>query len=472
MSGTNVPSPTLGPAGIVVPPEAAVLAGVQADYNQAFGGNLNPGLSTPQGQLASSTAALIGQTDALFAFYVSQVDPAYAQGRMQDAIARIYFLTRLPAQPTVAQATCTGLAGAVIPTGALAQAADGNLYACTSGGTIPFGGAVVLAFACVQTGPIACPAASLTTIYQAVPGWDSITNAADGVLGNVVESRADFEARRAASVAQNSRGTVQAVQAAVLAVANVLDAFTVENPGASPLTVGGVTLIAHSIYVAAVGGADLDVATALWSKKPPGCDYNGNTTVTVTDSNSGYSPPLPSYSVTFERPASLTVWFAVTVANSAAVPANALALIQAAIIAAFSGADGGARARIGSTIYASRFYAGIATLGAWAQIVELQVGVMTAASVTGSISGVTLTVSAVGSGTLAVGQLITGTGVASGTFITALGTGSGGTGTYTVGISQTVASTTITAAAMVNSLTTNINQVPATAATNISLALV
>lgn len=66
-----------------------------------------------------------------------------------------------------------------------------------------------------------------------------------------------------------------------------------------------------------------------------------------------------------------------------------------------------------------------------------------AAKVTGSISGTTLTVSAVTSGTLYVGQTIQGTGVTAQTIITALGTGSGGTGTYTVSTSQTVASTTL-----------------------------
>ena len=67
-----------------------------------------------------------------------------------------------------------------------------------------------------------------------------------------------------------------------------------------------------------------------------------------------------------------------------------------------------------------------------------------ATSLTGSITGTTLTVTSVASGTVAVGQVITGTGVTAGTVITALGTGAGGVGTYTVGTSQTVASTTIT----------------------------
>ena len=66
------------------------------------------------------------------------------------------------------------------------------------------------------------------------------------------------------------------------------------------------------------------------------------------------------------------------------------------------------------------------------------------ASFTASISGSILNVTAVASGTLAVGQLLKGTGVSPGTFITAFLGGSGGTGTYMVNTSQTTASTTMT----------------------------
>lgn len=64
----------------------------------------------------------------------------------------------------------------------------------------------------------------------------------------------------------------------------------------------------------------------------------------------------------------------------------------------------------------------------------------------GSSSTTTLTVDSVTSGIVAIGQLITGSGVTPGTYITALGTGKGGAGTYTISISQTIgASTTLTA---------------------------
>lgn len=64
-------------------------------------------------------------------------------------------------------------------------------------------------------------------------------------------------------------------------------------------------------------------------------------------------------------------------------------------------------------------------------------------TITGSYG--TMTVSAVASGALAVGQIISGTGVTAGSVITALLTGTGGTGTYVVSPSQTAASTTISA---------------------------
>jgi hypothetical protein len=65
---------------------------------------------------------------------------------------------------------------------------------------------------------------------------------------------------------------------------------------------------------------------------------------------------------------------------------------------------------------------------------------------TGSIVGTTLTVTAISSGALALGQILSGSGVSAGTVITAFGSGSGGNGTYTLNNSQTIVSESMTAA--------------------------
>lgn len=64
--------------------------------------------------------------------------------------------------------------------------------------------------------------------------------------------------------------------------------------------------------------------------------------------------------------------------------------------------------------------------------------------VTGSISGTVLTVTAVTSGYLVIGSVLSGTNVTVGTTITSFGTGAGGIGTYNLSTSSTAASTTIT----------------------------
>jgi len=377
-SPSSVPKIQFTPAGLVIPAETDVLAGVQDDINAAFGGGLNPALETPQGQLASSQAAIIGDKNNEFALFVNQVDPQYAADRFQDAIGRIYFLTRKPATPTTVQATLGGIAGTVIPAGTFAQDTDGNTYALSGDATIGVAGTVDADFQNIQTGPIPCAAGTLTSVYQAIPGWDTITNAADGTMGSNVESRADFEYRRKNSVALNGKGTPQAIYAEVFALADVLDVYVKDNPANATVNTGATNfpIVAHSVFVAVVGGTDADVAAAIWRKKDAGCDYNGNTSVTVTD-DAGYSYPQPTYTVKFERPAALPVLFAVSLVDDSSLPADIVQRIKTAIIARFNGTDGTVRERIGSLILASRYYGAVVGVASNVSLISVLIGTVT-----------------------------------------------------------------------------------------------
>jgi Baseplate J-like protein len=475
MSGTtSVPSPVFGRTGVQTPAESDILTGVLADMSAALGGNLNTALSTPQGQLASSLAAIIGDAYNTFAFYCNQVDPAYASGRMQDAIARLYFLSRKPAIATTVTATCTGLPGVQIPAGATAQDTASNIYACVTGGTIGTSGSVSLSFVCLTTGPIPCPATTLSRIYRTIPGWDTISNPADGVIGQNAENRVAFEQRRQQSVAQNSIGTIPSIQGAVSSVPNVLDCYVTDNSTNSPETLDGVSLPPHSLYVCVSGGDPNAIATAIWSKKAPGCGYAGNTTVAVQDQSEGYQPPFPTYNVSFQTAAPLTLVVTVTLVNTSIVPSDAQAQIQAAILNAFVGGDGGPRARIGSTIYASRFYAPVATLGPWAQIISIGLGnsAAPAATFVGSISNGVLTVSSLLSGTVGLWQVVMGTDIPDGVEIIALGSGTGGTGTYTLNTTRSFSSQNMSSiASLSTTAVVGVAHVPTLSAANILVSL-
>lgn len=476
---TNVPAPTLGPTGFIAPTQQAILAGVQADFQAAFGGALNfTNQSTPQGQLAASMAAIIGSVDNIYLWYVSQVDPAYAVGRFQDAIGRLYNITRLPSTSTSLTVTCAGATGTVIPAGSLLQDTSGNLYASTAAATIAATGSVSVTFSAQIPGATAVPAT--VAIYQTIPGWDSAT-VVSGTIGSAVETSYAFEARRQLSLQKNANSTLQAIQGAVLAVPGVTDCYVTENWTTAPISVGGISVAANSVYISVAGTATAAaIAQAIWSKKAPGCGYNGATTFTVQDTSQP-APPYPSYPINWTTANPIQIGFKINIVSSALVPSNAATLIQNAIVSAFAGGDGGPKQRIGANVLASRFFSTVTALGSWAQIRTLTLGSLVdsapLALVTGSISGTTLTVTAVTSGTLSVGQFLcdaTGnnTNVLAGTTITALGTGTGGVGTYTVSVSQTVASQSIGAyTPNAGSTQMTITEMPSITAANVQVTV-
>jgi uncharacterized phage protein gp47/JayE len=387
---TNVPSPVFTPTGLVLPQEAAILAGVQQDYNAAFGGNLNPALNSPQGQLCSSTAAMIANGNTVFATFVNQVDPDTATGFMQDAIGRIYFMNRKGAVPTTVNLQCVGAFGTPIPVGALAQDTSGNIYSCTQAGNIPVGGSITLAFANIIAGPIACPPNTVTIIYRGINGWESVNNSAAGTIGANVESPAAFEYRRQQSVGINAQGSIPAIYAACFSVANVIDVFVTQNNTGAVIS-GPINnnpnstaypVAAHSVYVAVTGGAAQLVANAIWRATNIGAAYQtaagsaGATLVseTVTD-NSGYSIPVPAYTVNFINPVATPIFFAVTLAASALLPSNIHTLVQQAIIAQFTGGTPGSlRERIGAQVLASRYFGPVQAIGPEVSILTITIG--------------------------------------------------------------------------------------------------
>lgn len=496
---TSVPDIQWTETGIVLPTESAVLAGVQADQNAAFGGGQNPDLRTPQGQLATSTSAIIADKNSAIAQLTDQVDPDNATGFMQDAIGRIYFMNRKGAVATVVQQVCVGQAGTPLPAG-VAQVTDpsGNVYVCQASGTIPVGGSITLPFANIITGPIPAPANTVSKIYQAIPGWDTTNNPSDGVVGSLVESPAEFEFRRQNSVAANANGSIPAIYGEVFGVDGVIDCFVSENVGDDPVSgpINGnpnstnFTLVGHSVYVAVTGGLASDIAEAIWTKKNEGSNMNGNTTVTVFD-DSGYAFPQPQYSITFEIPTPTAFSLIVNIKNSASLPSTIRADVQNACVAQFNGVQGvaqangvipstsGGRVRIGSLLLASTFY-GPATScegpSVPVSVLTVFIGSIFAGTATLAISSNVLNVATVTSGSVTPGTVVTGTDIPSGTTIVKQLTGivTGGAGTYlmSAAATNTVGSPEAITGAGGTSQQIGIDQQPTLTATNVIVNLV
>lgn len=471
---TFVPRPTFGDKGFVAPAETEIRDGRFADINAAFGGNLDPDPASPQGQLATSEAAIIGDCNNLFLLFANLVDPARSSGKMQDGIGRIYFIERIPASATVATCVCVGKVGVVIPAGSRVQDDEGNTYVSLHAATIGAAGQVDVSFANQVSGPIACPAGAITTIVDGVSGWDTVANTFDGVIGRDVESPADFEYRRALSVAKNSLGSLPSLRGTVWSVPDVVDVYVAENTARVATSVKGVLLNPNSLYVAVKGGANDAVAKAIWSKKSPGCGYTGNTSVVVSDDVS-YEPPYPTYNVLFQRPTDLPIYVDVLIEGGALVPANADSTIKTAVTNAFSGTEGADRNRIGVDYLASRLYAPVIASGSWVKVRSILLASPNVPDGVGiaTIAGTTLSVSTVMAGVFGAGQVVfcEADGFVAGTRIIDQISGTpGGVGAYTVSAAQTVSPTNFKSAAPTRfEIPVNIDQWPVTSAALVSV---
>lgn len=341
---------------------------VRADWVAAFQKDGAPPLDTdpetPAGQLIDSQTAAIVDKDSEILFLANQFNPLTSQGIWQDALGAIYFLKRKIQESSVAICTIMGLSGTVIPAGALIRSeVDNSQWACTVETTIPAGGTTTVPFAAVETGALEAGANTLTQIVTVIPGWDSVTNGTAAAVGRVVETQAEFETRRYASVAKNARGSLLAIYGAIADIPGVLDCVVLENVTNFPVVKWGVTIPGHSVWIAVVGGDDASIAEQIYRKKDAGCGTAGNTTVSYEDTG---LPGAPTYEYTIERPTPLPFGVRVTIRETSATPAEIEQQVKNAILEDFEGRGPHGNLRVGmaQVVYASRFYCAAITAGA------------------------------------------------------------------------------------------------------------
>lgn len=329
--------------------------------------DLNTDPETPQGQLIDSQTAAIHQKDTELAYLANQFNPQTASGRWQDALAKIYFLSRKPAINSTAVCTLTGITGTTVTAGALIRSSyDSTLWILNKDVVIGESGTATAVFTCQTEGAIQAGAGTLSQIVTTTPGWDTVTNTQAAEVGQLAESQAAFESRRYQSVALNGRSTTTAVYARVADLKNVIATYVTDNKTNVNQTVDGYTLKPHSIYVAVIGGDNSDIAKAIYNSVSAGCDYNGNTTVNVTDENTNAVE-----SVTFMRPSQLPLYVKVTIQDDGNLPDGYESIIKEAVYNNFYGLDtqttinGDAILRVvmNTDIYASRFMPSILNAG-------------------------------------------------------------------------------------------------------------
>ena len=325
--------------------------------------NTNP--ETPQGQIIDSQVATVNQKDTEVLYLAQQFDPRTAEGRFQDALAEIYFIKRKSAINSYALCTLNGRAGTQISAGALIESEiDGTQWSLDQDVTIPAEETITAQFTCLTAGAISASVGTLTKIVTTVTGWDAVTNAT-ATVGSLEESQSAFEQRRRESVALNARSTVNAVYANVAQCDGVIAVYAVDNKKNISETIDNYSLTPHSIFVSVIGGENADIAKAIYDNLSAGCDYNGNTSVDITNEYSGAVE-----TVKFYRPTQFNIYVKVQIQNNASLPDDYENIIKQAVYNNFYGLDDLKinnepllRLKMNDDLYSSRFTPSILNAG-------------------------------------------------------------------------------------------------------------
>ena len=320
--------------------------------------DINTAPETPQGQIIDAETLAITQKDAELAFLANMFNPKTARGIWQDALAEIYFIKRKKAVNSRCYCVLTGLNGTLIEKGSKIQSsADNTYWDLLETVTINDNSSVTALFECETEGAVIASPNTLNKIITTVAGWDTVNNSQAATVGSLEESQQAFEKRRYDSVALNSVGTTASVFSRVNQIDDVVGCYVVDNKTNVNKIIDDYLLKPHSIYVAVIGGSNQDIAEAIYRSLSAGCDYNGNTQITVVDPHTHAKEK-----VTFMRPTSQNVYIKVNVFDKD-LPDDYENLIKNAVITNFYGQDeqieiaGEAvtRAIMGQDIYASRF---------------------------------------------------------------------------------------------------------------------
>ncbi len=344
--------------GVTLPTTKELREEVENGFQNAFRVResdpvLNTDPTSPMGQVVDLMVGELEAKNAEIAFLANQLNPRTARGVFLDALAALYGLERKVSEPTVVVCTCTGLAGTVIPFGAIVQDSAGNKYRQSRAGGVTIGasGTVDTEFAAVEHGGIEVSAGSVSQIITVVAGWDSVINAAAGVTGRDVEPDGELLNRMIQSYAINANGTVENIQANLAELDGVLDVVVLENYTNQKQTQYEVELDAHSIAVCIVGGEDADIARTIFERKSGGCGTNGETEVEHVDTEH-YNA---RYVYRIIRPTTSDFHVKVTFFEED-MNADTKKAVQNAIVSDFLGELTNPRVKLATTVYASRFY--------------------------------------------------------------------------------------------------------------------
>jgi uncharacterized phage protein gp47/JayE len=334
---------SLTSSGFVLATLSDRLAQLEAAMQAIFGPNINLDPNAVDGETIGIFGESIANLELLAQYIYQSFDPNTAIGAALSRLVQLNGIRRLPGAYSTVQVTCTGTQGTAIPASSLVQSADGSTtWKTTEDVTIDATGQATATAQASAMGPLAAPIGTLTIIGTPLYGWQSVTNTAAAVLGQLEETDEQLRIRRAQSTATPAQGIVDALYGALLNLTGVTQVVLYENPTGA---VDANGMAAHSLYAVVQGGATADILQTLWLKKSVGPVLLGATSGQVYDSRGN---PHTMY---FDRPQSVNVYVTVNLTKRPGWPVDGAIRIANAIVA-----WGQANQKIGQDVVQSALY--------------------------------------------------------------------------------------------------------------------
>lgn len=274
----------LSASGLTVNTTTEIVTNLTAAFQAIYGSDINVGPNSPDGQLINILAQAIEDNLQLISQVYNSFSIESAFGVVLDQRVAMSGIVRNEGTYTVAQVDVTSTGAITLP-GQDVLIANPNAQVFTVADTAgnqfqlqtsySFGGAgtQTLAFVATTLGQIQTTSNTIQTIVTITIGISGVNNptTSSDVEGIPEETDPQLKIKQAKSYFLQAVAPADAIRAALLAVPNCVDAYVAENDTAVP----NLGVPAHGLWIIVNGGTPVNIGTAIYVKKNPGCALTG-----------------------------------------------------------------------------------------------------------------------------------------------------------------------------------------------------
>lgn len=353
--------------GLVIQDIAEIKSEYESSFRLLFGADVPLGPSSIFGKVIGVHADREALIQAQMQFIQAGFSRSTAQGANLDAISRLTGSDRRGAQPSTSSAgRCTGTDTVIVPNGSTVIQQNDALDVWTvidgTDGVSPFGyeiGTVTpgevagVVIESVDTGEKMFANTTEFVIGSPVAGWvgfDVTRDIETFETGQDVESDGAFRDRGRDELFAGGNDT-SGIKAVITEVVGVTEVQVFENRDCHTTDANGIA--PGHVEPIVTGGSDIDVATAILLRVPPGTSLQGTTLVVLADTEGN---PI---NIRFTRPAPVEITVEVIISNLYAegtLPENFEDVAEAAILK-----FGDANARVSQDVLYQQFIGPVAT---------------------------------------------------------------------------------------------------------------